>query len=110
MSASEQSELPLRALRAQEATGYSRPEPDIQTRRSVTEQTTFGDCPVCRQGVLVAMKHGATERLLLMCNDCESQWRSPLEAKSFEGTLAAELRGLVPASTVELDAAGWHLP
>jgi len=74
----------------------------------MTDQATFGECPVCGEGTLVAMKHGATNSLLLMCDDCESQWRSPAEAESYKGALTAELRGLETASMAQLSAAGWR--
>lgn len=66
----------------------------------------FGECPICRQGLLVAMKSVGTGRLLLMCDDCESQWRSPQEAESYENALKSEER-VAPASDEEVSAAGW---
>ncbi len=67
---------------------------------------TFGDCPICRQGQLQAMKSVSGDRLLLMCDDCESQWQSPQEAESYENALHTEVR-VIPASDEEVSAAGW---
>jgi len=54
------------------------------------QDCSFGECPICRQGMLVAEKNCATGQLLVMCDDCESQWRSPTDAQSFKNTLAEE--------------------
>lgn len=67
---------------------------------------TFGECPICRQGQLIAMKGVASGKLLLMCDDCESQWRSPPDAESYENALKDEA-GVVPASDEEVSAVGW---
>lgn len=66
----------------------------------------FGECPICRQGQLLPMKGIATGKVMLMCDDCESQWRSPQEAESYENVLKEEER-VVPASVEEVSAAGW---
>lgn len=50
----------------------------------------FGQCAICRQGQLVAVKEITSGKMLLMCDDCESQWGSPAEAKSYEKALAQE--------------------
>jgi hypothetical protein len=67
---------------------------------------TFGECPICRQGQLVAMKGTVSGELLLMCDDCESQWRSPQEAESYENALETE-EHVVPASDEQVTMAGW---
>jgi formate dehydrogenase maturation protein FdhE len=64
-------------------------------------------CPVCGQGVLLAMKRHPEGQLLLMCDDCESQWNSPTEASAYGNALVIEVRNLVPASEEDLMAAGW---
>jgi Zn-finger protein len=68
---------------------------------------SFGECPVCRQGLLVAVKNSENGQLLLMCDDCESQWRSPEEAKSFKNALSDEVHGVGPATVDDIKAAGW---
>jgi hypothetical protein len=55
------------------------------------------------------MKHAASQSLLLVCDDCESQWRSPAEAESYQGAMMAELRDLEPASFTEVSSVGWRL-
>lgn len=42
-----------------------------------------------------------------MCDDCESQWKSPIEAQSFENALSDEFHDVRPASCDELRAANW---
>ena len=41
---------------------------------------SIGECPVCRQGELIVVKDPAREMLLVICDDCESQWDSPENA------------------------------
>ena len=67
---------------------------------------TFGECPVCRQGQLVAVKNIASGKLMLMCDDCESQWKSPEDAESYENALKNEER-VVPASDEEVASESW---
>lgn len=71
------------------------------------ERPSFGDCPICRQGQLIAVKNPVNQQLLVMCDDCESQWRSPDEAQSFENALPEEIRGVEMATLEEINAAGW---
>jgi len=68
---------------------------------------SFGECPICRQGKLIAVKDPVTLQLLVMCDDCESQWRSPAEAQSFENVLLDEVCGVEMATFEEVEAAGW---
>ena len=68
---------------------------------------SFGECPICGQGLLIAVKNPETGQLLVMCDDCESQWRSPDEAQSFENALSTEIRGVEDATVDEIKAAGW---
>ena len=67
----------------------------------------FGECPICRQGLLMAMKGAESGVVCLMCDDCESQWRSPQDAESYENALTNEER-VVPASSEEIERAGWE--
>lgn len=52
------------------------------------------------------MKEVESGKLLLMCDDCESQWRSPQEAESYENALKDEQQ-VVPATDEEVSAASW---
>ena len=71
------------------------------------EDYLFGECPICRQGQLIAVKDTLTEQLLVMCDDCESQWRSPEEAQSYKNALPNEIRNIKEASLEEIKAIGW---
>jgi hypothetical protein len=71
------------------------------------ENHSFGDCPICGQGQLVVMKSTSTGQLLLMCDDCESQWQSPDAAQSFENALSNEIRDVQKASLNEIKEIGW---
>ena len=67
---------------------------------------TFGECPICRQGQLIAVESVLSEDLLLICDDCESQWKSPTAAKSFNNALRSDER-VKEASDEKVSAAGW---
>jgi transcription elongation factor Elf1 len=71
------------------------------------EMHSFGTCPICGQGQVVAVKNPATQQLLVMCDDCESQWRTPDAARSYENALTDEVRDVEPATTEEIKLAGW---
>ncbi len=66
----------------------------------------FGECPICRQGQLLAVKPQASD-LIVMCDDCESQWKDPQGAQSFEKALNVEVHNVREATTSEVEAAGW---
>ncbi len=67
----------------------------------------IGECSVCRQGRLVAVKDIDTNSLLVMCDDCESQWRSPTDARSSANVLIPDARRVVDARLEETRHAGW---
>ena len=71
---------------------------------------SFGECPICGQGQLLAMKSTTTGQLLIMCDDCESQWQSPDDTHSFENALSNEIREMQRASLEEIKAVGWLHP
>lgn len=68
---------------------------------------SFGECPICGQGQLVAMKAASTGNLLIMCDECESQWQSPDKAQSFENALPNEIRDIQKVSLEEIKESGW---
>jgi hypothetical protein len=70
-------------------------------------EIAFGQCAICRQGQLLAVKEIASGKVLLMCDDCESQWASPEEAKSFENALTNEVK-VTQASMDDVRAVGWE--
>ena len=67
----------------------------------------FGECAICRQGALLPVKDVATGKLLVMCDDCESQWRNPEEAQSYEKVLKDQVNRVIDASPEDVQAAGW---
>jgi len=67
----------------------------------------FGECGICGQGALLPVRDVASGKLLVMCDDCESQWRTPEEAQSYEKVLKNEVKRVVDASPEEVRAAGW---
>jgi predicted alpha-1,6-mannanase (GH76 family) len=53
------------------------------------------------------MKGNVDGVLLIMCDDCESQWESPMKAQSYENVLKDEIRDVRIATLDEIQAAGW---
>jgi hypothetical protein len=45
--------------------------------------------------------------MLVMCDDCESQWSSPAEAQSYENALKQEVK-VELASSEDVKRAGWE--
>ena len=71
------------------------------------EVISFGQCSVCRQGELIAMKHLNEPRLLVVCDDCESQWKTPQDAESYRNVLKDEIKDIIPASSQDIVEIGW---
>lgn len=53
------------------------------------------------------MKDANSGELLIICDDCESQWRSPEDAQSYEKALPNEFYPIEKASREELKRKGW---
>lgn len=68
---------------------------------------SFGECPICRQGDLLAACKPSTGELVITCDDCESQWPSPIDAKSFSAAMTEEISPLRDATMAEVEAVGW---
>lgn len=73
----------------------------------VREQVSFGKCGACGQGELFAMRSPGSSPLLLMCDDCQSQWHSPEDSKSHQKALSTEIEGLDFATPEDVEEAGW---
>ena len=70
------------------------------------ENYSFGTCEVCGQGLLMAVKNIINGEMLIMRDDCESQWKTPDEAQSYENALLEQTRTIVPASAEDIEVAG----
>ncbi|MDB5355580.1 MAG: hypothetical protein JWN24_2033 [Phycisphaerales bacterium] len=46
----------------------------------------YDNCPECKQGRLFVMKESAQGNLFLLCEECESAWRSPEETVDLQKT------------------------
>jgi len=73
------------------------------------EDYSFGECPICRQGILLAVRNRSNGKLLIMCDDCESQWLTPHDAQSFDNALPNEIHDIQMATIEEIKAVGWLL-
>ncbi len=56
----------------------------------------IGVCPVCSQGRRIIARETSSERLYVMCEECESEWPSP----DVSGSLDAATRDVYGASTL----------
>lgn len=74
------------------------------------EPISFGQCGICGQGDLIAMKVADSGRLLLMCDDCESQWNTPRDSRFYDKALTKEISGLVVANSQDVIGARWKKP
>jgi hypothetical protein len=41
----------------------------------------IGICPICGQGRQIIARENRTGKFHVLCEDCESEWRSPQEAR-----------------------------
>jgi hypothetical protein len=41
----------------------------------------IGVCPICNQGRQIVARQDRTQQLYIVCEECESEWRSPQEAR-----------------------------
>jgi hypothetical protein len=39
----------------------------------------INQCPVCRQGRVIIAKENSSGRMFLLCEECDSEWKSPAE-------------------------------
>ncbi len=53
------------------------------------------------------MKSSSTRELVIMCDDCESQWKTPEDANFFYKIIEDELTDLVVATAEDVAKAGW---
>jgi|LakMenEpi03Aug12_release.lakeMendotaPanAssembly.Ray.scaffolds.fasta_scaffold1051710_1 hypothetical protein len=66
-------------------------------------------CPICGQGDVLIVKEKKTGHLLLMCDDCESQWENPEILFSTGEPLMNEKNDLTAAvEDSEVKAVDWE--
>jgi hypothetical protein len=66
----------------------------------------FGVCQLCGQGTLILVKDAGSGRLLVMCDDCESQWLSKEDSENHDKALKNEVR-VVRATLADLSDSDW---
>lgn len=69
-------------------------------------EKSYGRCPICQQGDLLAVKDKETSLLLLMCDDCESQWASEEAAQSYANALKKTI-AVLPATDDDIARSQW---
>ena len=67
-----------------------------------------GECPSCGQGLLLMVKSPSTGSLLVMCDECETQWESPEAAFSGRFIDRAAAQHVEPAGLVDIENKGWR--
>ena len=69
---------------------------------------SVGRCPLCGQGEVIIVKENLTNDLLLICDDCESQWENPMVLISGGDPIDQEYSNLdEKISDEEIKRAGW---
>jgi hypothetical protein len=71
------------------------------------ETPWFAECALCRQGVLLAVALADTGEIQLICDECESMWRSPSEAASQDAALGPLTSKIRSANFQEITTTGW---
>jgi len=41
----------------------------------------IGECPICGQGALVIARDNKTGTFYVACDDCEAEWKDPVESR-----------------------------
>lgn len=82
-------------------------EAEHRRRRDANRHYPKRKCGVCGQGELYAMRSPGSSPLLLMCDDCQSQWHSPEDTRSHQKALSTEIEGLDFATPEDVEEAGW---
>jgi hypothetical protein len=44
----------------------------------------IGTCPICGQGRLIISRDNASQKLFVLCEECESEWDSPEASRSLD--------------------------
>ena len=68
----------------------------------------IGECPICRQGLLLIVKQKGTEQFIVMCDECESQWMDPEAAILWFEPMSEELFDLVEVTKDEVLKSSWR--
>ena len=68
----------------------------------------IGTCPVCGQGLLLIAKAFESNTLLVICDDCETQWSTPVAALSGIDPIHDEFATVENATLEEIETAGWR--
>lgn len=73
-----------------------------------TKILSVGRCPICGQGDVIVVKERSSNDLLLICDDCESQWINPEALFSGSDPIKDERHDLDDnVSDKEINEVGW---
>jgi len=67
----------------------------------------IGVCPICGQGLLVVARSLDVSEMLVICDDCESQWSDPEAALAGASPLIKEFVRVENATMEEIEKKGW---
>ena len=69
-------------------------------------QFNIGQCPICRQGLLLIVKGKDNDEPRIICDDCDLQWKTPSDALS-DHVLDRESHKPFPLQPIQVVAANW---
>jgi len=64
-------------------------------------------CPICRQGRQLIAREARTRILYILCEECESEWRSPSDARDIDSALRDTFGESTPLTREELAEHPW---
>lgn len=64
-------------------------------------------CPVCSQGWVEIVKDPTVNELFVMCDECETEWRHPLDAINRKEGIWREHNRVAAPSQDEVEQADW---
>jgi hypothetical protein len=69
----------------------------------------INSCPLCREGQIIPMRVEKTSQLILICDECDSQWDNPESVLLGKEPLEKEFQGKFSVlSEFELWQCGWY--
>ncbi len=71
------------------------------------EEFNVGECNVCGQGLLVIACDNKSNSMLIICDDCESQWHDPKSFISGQDPITNEYKSVRDATKEDIVNKGW---
>jgi hypothetical protein len=68
----------------------------------------IGVCPVCSQGRQIIARENRSGKLYVLCEDCESEWLSPQDARKLDAASRSTFGESTLLSREEIVEHPWH--